>query len=278
MGLFDFLKRKNNQKSSSAKFKEQNNLSYIEKERITVKRVKLSDMQQFTELPYQWNRKIEKSIRPHGHPFAYMDLYGPNIHIAKAELQKINAIIFDSQNLSKSVPDGIYIPIDQIMLRPLEDQGHTRIICAPYTFEGNISKYPATLSFMTDLNSDIASTHGELCYGRSGDIEKATIYFWRKKKGYFFYFDTVGGNLVLSKVELSDTTYGYSPPAIIYKGKHILETEARRAAEELDFAWLQKNLSAKCPKSLSGYRRMKTQNTKNYQILKQMAAELGREI
>lgn len=58
----------------------------------------------------------------------------------------------------------------------------------------------------------------------------------------------------------------------------ILLAEIKRGNEMRDFAWLQTNLPCKCPKSISSFRRMKTQNTKNYQALKQAAAELGREI
>lgn len=57
-----------------------------------------------------------------------------------------------------------------------------------------------------------------------------------------------------------------------------IEAEIRRGKELKDFQWIQANLPDKCPKSISSYRRMKTQNTKNYQSLKQAAANLGREI
>ena len=58
----------------------------------------------------------------------------------------------------------------------------------------------------------------------------------------------------------------------------IIEDEIKRGNEARDFAWLQINIPEQCPKSLSGYRRMKTQNSKNYQFLKARAAELGRSI
>ncbi len=63
-----------------------------------------------------------------------------------------------------------------------------------------------------------------------------------------------------------------------YIEDNMIEFEAKRGQEARDFRWLQENIPEKCPKSVTGYRRMKTQNTKNYQILKHMAAELGREI
>ena len=58
----------------------------------------------------------------------------------------------------------------------------------------------------------------------------------------------------------------------------IIEAEIKRGIESRDFAWIQANLPDKCPKTISSYRRMKTQNSKGYQALKQAAAELGRDI
>lgn len=58
----------------------------------------------------------------------------------------------------------------------------------------------------------------------------------------------------------------------------IIKAELKRRQELIDFEWLQANLPDKCPKSISSYRRMKTQNTKNYQLLKQISAELDKEI
>lgn len=60
--------------------------------------------------------------------------------------------------------------------------------------------------------------------------------------------------------------------------KNMIEIEFRRGQEARDFKWLQSNIPQKCPKSLSGFRRMKTQNTKNYQLLQKAAADLGRKI
>ena len=57
-----------------------------------------------------------------------------------------------------------------------------------------------------------------------------------------------------------------------------IEAEIRRGREQRDFLWIQANFPDKCPKSISSYRRMKIQNTKNFQTLKVLASELGREI
>lgn len=59
---------------------------------------------------------------------------------------------------------------------------------------------------------------------------------------------------------------------------NMIEIEYLRGIDQRNYFWLQANLPEKCPKSFGGFRRMKNQNTKNYQLLKQLAAELGREI
>lgn len=56
---------------------------------------------------------------------------------------------------------------------------------------------------------------------------------------------------------------------------HMIEREAARGADMRNFAWLQENLADMCPKSYSGYRRMKSQNTKNFQKLVVAAKERG---
>lgn len=288
MSLFDFLKKKqrvakgatdftNNiieQPPTGTRFQEKC-LTYVEKERITVQRVSIKDMQQLTSLPYRWNSSIKKMIDPHAHPFAYMDLCGVNINIAKSELSKINVLLANAHFLSSMIPKNLQIPVDDIVFKPSKHYGYTRLMCTPHTYSGDLSEHPASLSFMTDMDSDVSTTHGDLFYSQTGKIAKANIYFWRRHRGHFFYYDTVDGELVLSRVEVPNTQ---GENEIIYKGKHILEWEANRAKEEQDYIWLQRAFPGKCPKTLTGYRRMKTQNTRNYQTLKQFAAEHGKEI
>lgn len=63
-----------------------------------------------------------------------------------------------------------------------------------------------------------------------------------------------------------------------YYRDNIIEIEAQRGIDKRDYQWLQKNLPDICPKSYSGYKRMKNGNTKNYQKLVALAKELGRII
>lgn len=241
-------------------------MSHVEKERYLVQHVSINKMRQFTNMPYLWDSKIKKFVEPNCHPFAYMDLTYDNISIAKSELSKMNRQLSADASLSSAIPNGIAIPIQDIIFHPSYNMGYTRLMCTPFTFDGEISKYPISLSFMTDLMDTNSSTHGDLFYGQKGCIEKAEIYFWKNCNGLFFFYDTIGAHLTLSRVEIPRMdTSGRND--IVYKGPHVLAMEASRLKEETAFNWLQRNLPHICPKSLSGYRRMKTQNTKNYQKL-----------
>lgn len=52
----------------------------------------------------------------------------------------------------------------------------------------------------------------------------------------------------------------------------------KQGKDERDFAWIQRNLPELCPKSKNGFCRMRSQNTKNYQVIQARAAALGKEI
>lgn len=58
----------------------------------------------------------------------------------------------------------------------------------------------------------------------------------------------------------------------------MVEYEYHKYLDSCTVKWLQENFPNVAPKNVTGYRRMKTQNTKNYQKLKQLAADLGKEI
>lgn len=283
MGLFDFLKRhKRKEKVTTKRYTSApRKLSYAEKERILVERVTTKDMMQFQAIPYALNFPVHKFIAEHAHPFAYINLVGPNISVAKSALAQMNTQLEAAFRLSPLIPRGIKIPIKEVLFTPSSEQGYTRLICSPYAFDGEISEFPVSLIFMTalhlgTLHSEKDSTHGELFYGKDGKISKANIYCWRNHEGYFFYYETINQSFVLSKVESTILTGG--SPSVIYKDKYWIELEARRKIEREKYKWLQDNLPEICPKSFSGYMRMKNANTKNYQKIAAEAKKLGRNI
>lgn len=215
MGLLDFLKKRavlptqNLRKSTSE-------LSNADKERITVERITLEDMKRVSTLPYIWNCDIKKNFNPGSHPFAYIDLSGDNINTARNEIQKMNQLLHEAQRFVPAISLGTVIPIEDIIFSS-RTRGYTKLICTPHTFTGRPSKYPARLVFMTNLEQAANSTHGELFYGQSGNIERANIYCWKRGEGYFFFFKMVGGALTLYKIQSTVSMDARGLPAIIYK-------------------------------------------------------------
>lgn len=63
-----------------------------------------------------------------------------------------------------------------------------------------------------------------------------------------------------------------------YYEDHMIEIEYQKYLDSCNVKWLQENFPTKAPKNVTGFRRMRTQNTKNYQALKQLAAEKGKDI
>lgn len=63
-----------------------------------------------------------------------------------------------------------------------------------------------------------------------------------------------------------------------YYEDNIIEIEYQKHLDEQAVIWLQNNFPTKAPKNITGFRRMRTQNTKNYQALKLLAAGKGKEI
>ena len=271
MGIFHFFKKIQHTVSvspsqasptptSTAQSAPAKKLTYSEKERLAVQRTTQADVIRLTGFPYAWNRNIEKFITPHGHPFVYMDIVGTNIVAAKSELKKMNEYINRDKTLCKKLPQSLRIPVDDIIFTRSSMQGYTRLICSPVTHDGKPTSSPISLSFTTNLERSDTTT-GDIHYDSAGSIYKAEIFFWRRGNGYFLHYDTVDGDLVLSRVEVPD--YSSGSKSVIYKGQHLLDLEARRIQDAKDYEWLQNTLPDQCPKNITSYRRIKTQNTKN---------------
>lgn len=262
-----------------------NKLSYVEKERIMVQRVKTEDMLQFTEIQYDLNCPIHKFMKESGHPFAYMDLNSHNRKIAKNHLEQLNEIIDYHRNFIPLLTKRFRIDISVIAFHQYsKSYGYTRLMCTPYTFAGNVSKIPLTLHFMTRLDKTSYQVSGTIFYEVDGCIQKAEAHIWFRDNmenpatGWSFYFSNIDGELILEQAKTTLQPDQYGLATAVYKCQSLIEYEQEKDRDIQSFQWLQKNLPSKCPKSFSGYRRMKTQNTKNYQNLIAEAAKLGKTI
>lgn len=77
----------------------------------------------------------------------------------------------------------------------------------------------------------------------------------------------------ISRIERARAKYNKQRrDELIYQGY------LKQQADYAEYNWLLAHFPDHCPSTATGYRRMKTQNTKNYQILKKLSAELGKEI
>ncbi|MBO5837291.1 MAG: hypothetical protein J6Q92_05295 [Oscillospiraceae bacterium] len=183
-------------------------MSFAEKERAIVEITNDKHMELLSGFPFVWNQKIEKETGPRTHPFCYMRITGENVAAVKAELKKLNDHIkkdIDRHNLKVSLS----IPVDKLVFSESDGNGFTKFICTPITLTGKISKNPLSIHFTTPLysyRSDIPTpltntTHGEVSYSKNGEIEKAKVYFWRNGKSWFFYYNTIDGELKLTKLD-----------------------------------------------------------------------------
>lgn len=77
-----------------------------------------------------------------------------------------------------------------------------------------------------------------------------------------------------SNAPFTDTRTKEEIALYLQKQEQRWQKEINRA----DYEWIRRHLPEIAPKSLSGYSRMKGNNTSNFQKLKQLASELGRVI
>ena len=76
----------------------------------------------------------------------------------------------------------------------------------PCTPTGRPAKYPLVLHYAYATHNDLNPPQdyfGELYYTQSGDIGKARLIFWERKKGYMIHLALVDNQLVVKKVERS---------------------------------------------------------------------------
>lgn len=184
--LFEMIKKSFTEPSAS---------TYIDPEVLMVKSITTADMLQFTDMPYDLNCPVLKFIKQRSHPFAYMDLTSRNKGIVKEELKKVNFVLREGARVS-GISHAPQIPIPKICLEEYSSlYGYTRIMCHPYTPTRKIAKYPVSLFFCTRLDNFNSSTHGNIFYGKNGNILKGEIYFSKKVGIQAVSLKSINGNL-----------------------------------------------------------------------------------
>lgn len=202
-------------------------LSANDKKRIMVQRVTTKDMLQFPEIPYQLNCPIHKHLAKNSHPFAYMDLNHINQEIAKRELQRLDEYIIQARSYVPLLTAEYHIDVKKIMLYNYsKDYGYTRLMCAPHTFTGKISKYPLSLFFMSRGDIRTYSVNGELFYCADGSWGNATVNIWnapadysRPGTGWLFTFKMLDGRFTLKEAKTNLRPDKYGRATTVYKAK-----------------------------------------------------------
>ena len=134
--------------------------------------------------------------------------------------------------------------------------------------------------YADDLKYDIAIA----CQKKSNALIKFRYGNWsgRRECYYLVKLYARAGMLEEAYAEQEEIEHFYGVPAAgtrdyIY-AQDMIQLAIKQGKDEQDFQWLKINLPSLCPKSKNGFCRMRSQNTKNYQILRAQAAALGREI
>lgn len=106
--------------------------------------------------------------------------------------------------------------------------------------------------------------------------------YGRKECYYLVALLARAGNIDAANREKTVIDHFYGSPAVGSRdyeyAKNLIPIAVKQGRDERDYAWIKENLPDVCPKSKSGFCRMRSQNTKNYQKLQQLASQLGRKI
>lgn len=262
-------------------------MTSADKERICVQRMQASDMLQFTGMPYNLNCKLKKFDRPGAHAYAFMDLTLHNIGVAKAELKRLNTVIADAKRYVPDIPKWANINIGKIAFRQWSSNyGYTRLVCKPYTYTGEREMFPLELQYMSKNTELGYHVTGEIKYRQNGQIANATVNCWQRRSwkqsadGWLYRIYDGDENQSLAIYEILSTIRRdvHGQPMPVFKCSALLEIESQREMDYLDYGWIEKTLPNDCPKTFTAYRSMKMRNSKGYQKLQQLAAQMGRKI
>lgn len=134
--------------------------------------------------------------------------------------------------------------------------------------------------YADNLDYDLAIA----CQRKSNALIKFRYGNWYGRKECYYLVKLLARagdiNAALDEQASIDRYYGSPAPGsrdYLY-AETMIPLAVKQGNDEREFAWIKNNLPELCPKSKNGFCRMRSQNTKNYQLLKQKAADLGKEI
>lgn len=134
--------------------------------------------------------------------------------------------------------------------------------------------------YADDLNYDLAIA----CQKKSNALIKFRYGNWSGRRECYYLVKLLARagqvNAAIREKHAIDSFYGSPAPGSrdYQYAQDMISLAIKQGKDERDYAWIKENIPNLCPKSKNGFCRMRAQNTKNFQVLKQLATEKGREI
>lgn len=197
---------------------------------------------------------------------------------ADKEGAKIAALFghkYDGDNIS--IPDSYEIPKPNYgfrksmedNIRRLKEMDTTLVLLlSPRICCATCGKYRGRVFSLTKKEPRFPPLPKDICSDCGMSIH---AFYWGLTTSEYSSLDEL---IEASNAPFTDTRTQEEIELYSQKQEQLWQKEANRA----DYEWICQNLPDIAPKSLSGYSRMKSNNTPNFQNLKQKAAEFGRKI
>lgn len=154
-------------------------------------------------------------------------------------------------------------------VRQLEELGTTFVrLSSPRICCATCGKYRGRVFSLTEKESRVPLLPNDFCSDCGMCI---TAFYWGISTSEYASLDEL---IKASNAPFIDTRTEEEITLYLQKQEQHWQKEINR----IDYEWICRYLPEVAPKSLSGYSRIKSKNTANFQNLKQLATELGREI
>lgn len=226
MGLFESIREmiRNRKMSASDKEEQQQNPATPqlrpprqnaekardwEERRLQIKSFSISDMYQFSDIPFGWHWVVELE---HTNDRAWFMLNKNNQQIALGYISQLAELVENAHGYVEGIQKcGIDLNAVSFGYRnrfAANELPNTYVACEPFTRTGKISKYPAILYFSTTAYKELPSGErvqihpaiGKIKILRDGNIGSAHVTF--SESGYIkFTFGLFGLSLVIKRID-----------------------------------------------------------------------------
>ncbi len=198
---------------------------------------------------------------------AYLFTKAEQKEILLNDLPPLNALLCEAYSKFSEIP---YRLIDNLNFIHNNDDFITYVElfynpAHPYPSE---RQYPYHINFHTSLSSRF---FGSIYYNKDNVVAKAEIISWSDEAPYTITLRLVEG--IMSLYRIKKRNLEKHEDVLIYPDEEWYIINNKKDTENLEL--LQKVLPDIAPKTLAGFRRMKTMNTKNFQKLKEAAENIG---